>query len=150
MPRASSSTTRPTSGSTTRSGRAPSAIASRAWCSRRSARSRRARSICNRVGAGPGGARRRVGGSMAKKILMVTGGSRGIGAEVSLRAAKQGYALCINYLEKRDRADALVKQIRDGGGGALAIKANIADEPAVVALFEQCDRELGTLTHLVN
>ena len=87
---------------------------------------------------------------MAKKILMVTGGSRGIGAEVSLRAAKQGYALCINYLEKSDRADAIVKQIRDGGGTALAIKANIADEKAVMAMFEQCDRELGTLTHLVN
>jgi NAD(P)-dependent dehydrogenase (short-subunit alcohol dehydrogenase family) len=87
---------------------------------------------------------------MAKKILMVTGGSRGIGAEVSLRAAKQGYALCINYLEKSDRADALVKQIRDGGGTALAIKANIADEKAVIAMFEQCDRELGKLTHLVN
>ena len=87
---------------------------------------------------------------MAKKILMVTGGSRGIGAEVSLRAAKQGYALCINYLEKSDRADAIVKQIRDGGGTALAIKANIADEKAVMAMFEQCDRELGKLTHLVN
>jgi NAD(P)-dependent dehydrogenase (short-subunit alcohol dehydrogenase family) len=87
---------------------------------------------------------------MAKKILMVTGGSRGIGAEVSLRAAQQGYALCINYLEKRDRADAIVKRIRDGGGTALAIKADIADEKAVIALFEQCDRELGTLTHLVN
>jgi NAD(P)-dependent dehydrogenase (short-subunit alcohol dehydrogenase family) len=84
------------------------------------------------------------------KILMVTGGSRGIGAEVSLRAAKAGYALCINYLEKRDRADAVVKQIRDGGGTAIAIKANIADEAAVMAMFEQCDRELGTLTHLVN
>jgi len=87
---------------------------------------------------------------MAKKILMVTGGSRGIGAEVSLRAAKQGYALCINYLEKSDRAAAIVKQIRDGGGTALAIKANIADEKAVMAMFEQCDRELGTLTHQVN
>lgn len=87
---------------------------------------------------------------MAKKILMVTGGSRGIGAEVSLRAAKQGYALCINYLEKSDRADAIVKQIRDGGGTAIAIKANVADETAVVAMFEQCDRELGKVTHLVN
>lgn len=87
---------------------------------------------------------------MAKKILMVTGGSRGIGAEVSLRAAKQGYALCINYLEKSDRADAIVKQIRDGGGTAIAIKANVADETAVVAMFQQCDRELGKVTHLVN
>jgi len=87
---------------------------------------------------------------MAKKILMVTGGSRGIGAAVSLGAAKQGYALCINYLEKSARADAIVKQIRDGGGTAIAVKANVADEKAVVALFEQCDRELGKVTHLVN
>jgi NAD(P)-dependent dehydrogenase (short-subunit alcohol dehydrogenase family) len=84
------------------------------------------------------------------KILMVTGGSRGIGAAVSLGAAQQGYALCINYLEKSARADQIVKQIRDGGGTAIAIKANVADEKAVVALFEQCDRELGPVTHLVN
>jgi len=84
------------------------------------------------------------------KILMVTGGSRGIGAAVSLAAAKQGYALCINYLEKSARADQIVKQISDGGGKAIAIKANVADEKAVVAMFEQCDRELGPVTHLVN
>jgi NAD(P)-dependent dehydrogenase (short-subunit alcohol dehydrogenase family) len=84
------------------------------------------------------------------KILMVTGGSRGIGAAVSLGAAKQGYALAINYLEKSARADQIVKQIRDGGGKAIALKANVADEKAVVAMFEQCDRELGKVTHLVN
>jgi NAD(P)-dependent dehydrogenase (short-subunit alcohol dehydrogenase family) len=84
------------------------------------------------------------------KILMVTGGSRGIGAAVSLSAAKQGYALCVNYLEKSARADAIVKQVRDGGGTAIAVKANVADEKAVVAMFEQCDRELGKVTHLVN
>jgi len=84
------------------------------------------------------------------KILMVTGGSRGIGAAVSLGAAKQGYALCINYREKSARADQIVKQVRDGGGKAIAVKANVADEKAVVAMFEQCDRELGKVTHLVN
>jgi NAD(P)-dependent dehydrogenase (short-subunit alcohol dehydrogenase family) len=84
------------------------------------------------------------------KILMVTGGSRGIGAGVSLGAAQQGYALCINYRENSARADQIVKQIRDGGAKAIAVKANVADEQAVVAMFEQCDRELGKVTHLVN
>jgi NAD(P)-dependent dehydrogenase (short-subunit alcohol dehydrogenase family) len=84
------------------------------------------------------------------KILMVTGGSRGIGAAVSLGAAKQGYALCLNYRDKSARADQMVKQLRDGGAKAIAIKADVADEKAVVAMFEQCDRELGPVTHLVN
>jgi NAD(P)-dependent dehydrogenase (short-subunit alcohol dehydrogenase family) len=84
------------------------------------------------------------------KILMVTGGSRGIGAAVSLGAAKQGYALCINYRDKDTRAEQMLKQIRDAGGKAIAVKADVADETAVVAMFERCDRELGKVTHLVN
>lgn len=84
------------------------------------------------------------------KILMVTGGSRGIGAAVSLAAAKRGYAVCVNYVEKSERADRIVQQIRDAGGRAIAAKGDVADERAVVAMFEQCDRELGRLTHLVN
>jgi NAD(P)-dependent dehydrogenase (short-subunit alcohol dehydrogenase family) len=84
------------------------------------------------------------------KILMVTGGSRGIGAAVSLGAAKQGYALCINYRDKDTRAEAIVTQIRDAGGTAIAIRADVADERAVVEMFERCDRQLGPVTHLVN
>ena len=84
------------------------------------------------------------------KILMVTGGTRGIGAAVSLGAAKQGYDLCLTYQNKDARAEDMLKQVRALGAKAIAVKGDVADEKAVVAMFERCDKELGKLTHLVN
>ena len=83
-------------------------------------------------------------------VLLVTGSSRGIGAEICRLAAADGYKVCINYASSEDEADALVHEIRQSGGIAIALQANISNEQEVVALFERIDLELGPLTSLVN
>jgi NAD(P)-dependent dehydrogenase (short-subunit alcohol dehydrogenase family) len=84
------------------------------------------------------------------KIMLVTGGSRGIGAATCLMAAKHGYTVAVNYHSNREAADAVVAAIEKGGGKALAIQADVADEQDVVRLFATVDDELGRLTALVN
>jgi NAD(P)-dependent dehydrogenase (short-subunit alcohol dehydrogenase family) len=83
-------------------------------------------------------------------IVLVTGSGRGIGAATALLAAKRGYAVCVNYLGREARARAVVDEIRAGGGRAMLVQADTADEAAVAAMFEAVDRELGPLTALVN
>ncbi|MEX8494324.1 SDR family NAD(P)-dependent oxidoreductase, partial [Sphaerotilus sp.] len=83
-------------------------------------------------------------------LLLVTGGSRGIGASVARLAAQQGYAVCLSYRSRGDLAEALVAQIRGDGGRALAVQADVAVEAEVVRLFERIDAELGRITALVN
>jgi NAD(P)-dependent dehydrogenase (short-subunit alcohol dehydrogenase family) len=83
-------------------------------------------------------------------VLLVTGGSRGIGAAIARLAATRGYAVCVNYRTRRDAADAVVAAIVAGGGRAIAVQADVAIEADVVRLFETCDGELGPLTALVN
>ena len=84
------------------------------------------------------------------KVLLVTGGSRGIGAAVAVLAAKQGYAVAVNFNGNQAAADAVVKQIRDGGGTAMRVQADVSDEAAVLLMFSRIDTELGRLTALVN
>jgi NAD(P)-dependent dehydrogenase (short-subunit alcohol dehydrogenase family) len=87
---------------------------------------------------------------MSSKVLLVTGGGRGIGAAVSVRAAKAGYAVALNYLGNADRANAVVKTITDAGGRAIAIRGDVAQEADVVRIFKTVDAELGNVTGLVN
>lgn len=82
--------------------------------------------------------------------LLVTGGSRGIGAATARLAAKDGYAVCLGYVADRAAADQVVRDITQGGGRAVAVQADVADEADVMRLFETCDRALGRLTGLVN
>ena len=84
------------------------------------------------------------------KIVLVTGSGRGIGAATALLAAKRGYAVCINYISREERARAVADEIRAGGGRAMLLRADTADEAAVVAMFEAVDRELGRVDALVN
>jgi NAD(P)-dependent dehydrogenase (short-subunit alcohol dehydrogenase family) len=84
------------------------------------------------------------------KIVVVTGGSRGIGASTARLAASRGYLVCVNYLSNESVAESLVSQIRGSGGMAIAIRADISLEPDVVNLFETTERELGPVTALVN
>lgn len=87
---------------------------------------------------------------MNKKTILVTGGSRGIGAATALLAASRGYAVCISYLHNRDAADEVVAAITNAGGAALAVAADVAKEDDVTRLFEAVDRNLGALDALVN
>lgn len=84
------------------------------------------------------------------KVLLVTGGARGIGASTALLAARQGYAVAVNYRERQDAAEAVVRDIEADGGRALAVRADVGREDEVVRMFEEVDRHLGPLTHLVN
>ena len=84
------------------------------------------------------------------KVLIITGGSRGIGAATALLAAKQGYAVAVNYARNSLAADEVVRQIRAGGGTAITVQADVAVEAEVVAMFKKVDAKLGRLTALVN
>jgi NAD(P)-dependent dehydrogenase (short-subunit alcohol dehydrogenase family) len=84
------------------------------------------------------------------KVMLVTGGGRGIGAATAHLAGQRGYAVCVNYRKNRAAADAVVSAIRAGGGTAVAVGADVASEADVVRLFETVDAELGPLTALVN
>ncbi|MFM7026508.1 MAG: SDR family oxidoreductase [Limnohabitans sp.] len=85
-----------------------------------------------------------------EKVLLVTGGSRGIGAATALLAARQGWAVAVNYSANSLAADEVVRQIRTAGGRAMAVQADVADEAQVLRMFEQVDAQLGRLTGLVN
>jgi NAD(P)-dependent dehydrogenase (short-subunit alcohol dehydrogenase family) len=88
--------------------------------------------------------------SSLEQVLLVTGGSRGIGAATALLAASKGYAVAVNYTAAAAAAEDVVRRIRAAGGRATAVKADVAQEDEVLALFERVDRDLGPLTALVN
>jgi NAD(P)-dependent dehydrogenase (short-subunit alcohol dehydrogenase family) len=93
---------------------------------------------------------RRIGCLESHKVIVVTGGSRGIGAATAKMAAARGYAVCINYRNNHAAAMTLVHEINSTGGRAIAVKADIAKEAEVVDLFNTVDSQLGTLSALVN
>src|SRR5437016_4153872 len=84
------------------------------------------------------------------RVVLVTGGGRGIGAAVGRQAARQGYAVAVNYHADAAAADQVVARITAAGGRAVALRADVADEAAVVDLFERAASALGPVTALVN
>ncbi|HEY3983288.1 SDR family oxidoreductase [Cedecea sp.] len=84
------------------------------------------------------------------KIALVTGGSRGIGKATSLLLARHGYKVVVNYLRNKQAADEVVNTIIANGGEALALRADIADELQVMAMFAEIDNAFGPVTALVN
>jgi NAD(P)-dependent dehydrogenase (short-subunit alcohol dehydrogenase family) len=84
------------------------------------------------------------------QVLLVTGGSRGIGAATALLAARKGYAVAVNYTRNEAAAQEVVRTIRAAGGRAEALHGDVADEAQVLNLFAQVDSKLGRLTALVN
>ena len=84
------------------------------------------------------------------EVLLVTGGSRGIGAATALLAARKGYAVAVNYARDAQAADRVVHAISEAGGRALAVQADVADEEQVLRMFAQVDAKLGRLDALVN
>ena len=83
-------------------------------------------------------------------ILLVTGGSRGIGAATARLAAARGYDVCVNYRSNKDAASRVVSDVEAAGRRAVAIAADVSVEADVVRMFEACDRQLGRLDALVN
>ena len=76
------------------------------------------------------------------KVLLVTGSSRGIGAEICRQAAAEGWKVCINYASSEQEADRLVHDIRKDSGIAIALQADVSREDEVITMFERIDLEL--------
>jgi NAD(P)-dependent dehydrogenase (short-subunit alcohol dehydrogenase family) len=87
---------------------------------------------------------------LEQQVVLVTGGSRGIGAATARLAAARGWAVAVNYTANSRAADDVVRGIRADGGQAIAVHADVADEAQVLAMFEMVDAQLGRLTGLVN
>lgn len=85
-----------------------------------------------------------------KKIIVITGSGRGIGAAAAIKAASLGYDVCVNYLKNHEAANKTVDAIKKKGGKAIAVQANVSEENGVQKLFETVDKELGKLNALVN
>ena len=85
-----------------------------------------------------------------EKTLLVTGGSRGIGAATALLAARQGYSVAVNYATHSAAADEVVRKIRAAGGRAFSVQADVAVEKDIMAMFKKIDIEFGRLDALVN
>jgi NAD(P)-dependent dehydrogenase (short-subunit alcohol dehydrogenase family) len=88
--------------------------------------------------------------SSEAKTLLITGGASGIGAETARRAAAHGYRIAINYRSRDAQAKAVVADVTAKGGQAIALPGDMANEADIVRLFEETERALGPVTHLVN
>ncbi len=84
------------------------------------------------------------------EVIIVTGGSQGIGEAVSRLAATRGYAVALTYQSNRALADAVVGDIAASGGKAIAVQAEMADETSILDLYRTVDKTLGPITALVN
>lgn len=89
-------------------------------------------------------------GEMTGRALLVTGGGRGIGAATARLAARQGWAVAVNYTANSLAADEVVRAIRADGGTAMSVQADVAQEDQVLAMFAKIDAKLGRVHGLVN
>ena len=85
-----------------------------------------------------------------KRVLLITGGSRGIGAATALLAAQDGWAVAVNYASNQAAADKVVQAIQDAGGQAIAVQGDVADEAQILRMFATVDQQLGPISGLVN
>ena len=85
-----------------------------------------------------------------KKTALITGSSRGIGRAVAAQLASDGYAVCVNYIERRDKAEELVKKLEAEGREAMCFQADVADSGAVNAMVKAVEERFGPVTLLVN
>jgi NAD(P)-dependent dehydrogenase (short-subunit alcohol dehydrogenase family) len=84
------------------------------------------------------------------QVLLITGASRGIGAAAALLAAQRGFAVAVNYASNSLAADEVVRTIRERGGRAISVQADVGDEAQVKAMFDKLDAKFGRLGALVN
>ncbi len=88
--------------------------------------------------------------SNLEKVVLITGGSRGIGAACAVLAAEQGYKVCVNFANDENSALDVVKKIQDLGSTAIAVRGDVANEADIKNLFAETKSRLGSLTALIN
>ncbi|MZI94993.1 SDR family oxidoreductase [Vibrio sp. CAIM 722] len=86
----------------------------------------------------------------ARKVAVITGGGRGIGAATAKLFAQNGYAVCINYKSNVEAASSLAEEIAAKGGQCIIVQADVSQEAGVLRLFDVVDKELGTISVLIN
>lgn len=84
------------------------------------------------------------------RVALVTGASRGLGRAIAHRLASADFAVAVNYVRRREAADAVVEDIRSAGGRALAVQADVADRVQVERVVGEIERALGPVDTLVN
>jgi len=89
-------------------------------------------------------------GMVTRSGLIITGASRGIGAATARLAGQNGYKVVVNYVRDEAAANSVVSDIRDSGGTAIAVRADIARKDDILNLFETADAEVGPIVGLVN
>lgn len=85
-----------------------------------------------------------------RRCALVTGASRGIGRAIAAALAREGWPVCVNFLERREAAGELVRELREEGRAAMAFRADVADRAAVEAMVRAAEEELGPVELLVN
>ena len=85
-----------------------------------------------------------------RKSALITGASRGIGRAIAAALAREGWPVCVNYLERRDAAESLVLELQRKGCAALAVQADVSDRAAVEAMVRTAEETLGPVELLVN
>ena len=84
------------------------------------------------------------------RVALVTGGSRGIGRAIALRLAQSGAAVAINYVRQATRASEVAAEVREAGGRALTVRANVADPGDLESMFQVLQSEFGRLDILIS
>lgn len=87
---------------------------------------------------------------MSRPVLLVTGGSRGIGAAICVMAAQRGYDVAVNYQSNAEAAEKVVAACKAAGAKAVALKGDMADEADIARVFAEAQAALGPLSHVVN
>jgi len=83
-------------------------------------------------------------------VMIVTGGSRGIGAAIARKAARSGFDVAVNYVRAKDRAEQVVRAVEDSGQRAIAVQADVGTEEGILELYHQTDAQLGAATAVVH
>jgi NAD(P)-dependent dehydrogenase (short-subunit alcohol dehydrogenase family) len=84
------------------------------------------------------------------KVILITGGSRGIGRSAAVLAGARGWSVGVNYASNRAAADATVAAVQNAGGKAIAIEGDVSDEAAIIAMFDATEQAFGKLDGVVN